>query len=419
MPNDIFNTDQLQRLPLFQTVSGGQLSKLAANLQRAHFNAGDILAYEGDRGDSSFVLLAGEVDIIKSLGKPEESILFTTGAGDFIGEMSLFEPDGVRVATIRAKSAVDALLITRELFENLIHNEPELAFEISRILVLRVRDSNDRLYAKNEALEKALTQLKAAQAELIDKERMERELELARTIQEDILPKEFPQPDRYGLGARMNPAREVGGDFFDFIRLSDHRIGVLIGDVSDKGVPAAIYMALTRSLIHAEARRSSSPETVLTRVNALLSEMSEAKMFVTTLYGILDCQSGRFEYARAGHELPIILDDANQEHVPPKTPGQPLAMFDEPLFDTQVLQLQPGMSLLLYTDGATDATCPDGSFYGLGQLMDNLRKSHKQNSAQGIVDDLMESILNHQHNATQYDDITLIAIRAYPTPTQS
>lgn len=419
MPKDIFDTNYLQKLPLFQTVSSGQLSKLAANLQRVHFTAGEVMAYEGDRGDSSFVLLSGEVDIIKSLGKPEENLLFTTGAGDFIGEMSLFEPDGVRVATIRARTGVDVLLITRDLFNNLIHNEPELAFEISRILVLRVRESNDRLYAKNEALEKALVQLKAAQAELIDKERMERELELARTIQEDILPKEFPQPDRFGLGARMNPAREVGGDFFDFIRLSDHRIGVLIGDVSDKGVPAAIYMALTRSLIHAEARRSATPETVLTRVNKLLSEMSEAKMFVTTLYGILDCQSGRFEYARAGHELPIILDDDNNETIPPKTPGQPLALFDEPRFDSQVLQLNPGMTLLMYTDGATDATCPNGTFYGMHQLMDNLRKRHRQDSAQGIVDDLMTSILNHQQDSTQYDDITLIAIRAYPNPPES
>ncbi len=415
MTSELFNTDNLRKIPLFSSVSLGDLQKLAATMQRVRYEPGEVICHEGDRGDSFYTILSGEAEIIKALGTPEEQSLFIAYPGDFIGEMSLFEPDGVRVATVRAKTRVDALQMTREGFDNLIHTQPDLAFEVSRVLSLRVWDSNERLQQKNEALEKTLVQLKAAQAELIDKERMERELELARKIQEDILPKEFPQPDNYGLGARMSPAREVGGDFFDFISLSDHRIGIVIGDVSDKGVPAAIFMALTRSLIHAEARRSSSPETVLIRVNALLTEMSDAAMFVTAMYGILDCKTGRFEYARAGHELPIIIDDENNEIIPERSTGQPLAMFDNPLFDKQTLYLKPGTTVVMYTDGVTDATNVHDEFFGLQSLMNDVREHHRR-SAQSLVDDLMRNIHAHQKGSTQYDDITLISIRAYPQP---
>lgn len=413
MPTPNFDTDNLRKIQLFASVSGKELQALVATMQRVAFQPGEILMREGERGNSFYTILSGEVEIIQAFGRLEEQLLFVTGPGEFLGEMALFEPDGVRNATVRARTEVDALRMTRAGFDHLIHTQPQLAFEVSRVLSTRVNDANTRLRIKNKALEEALIELKAAQAELIDKERMERELELARTIQQDILPKAFPQPDRFSLGACMSPAREVGGDFFDFIRLSSHRIGILIGDVSDKGVPAAIFMALTRSLIHAEARRSTSPRVVLERVNQLQHEMSQAAMFVTTLYGILDCQTGRFEYARAGHELPIILFDDNAEFVPPSDRGQPLALFEQPLFDTQTIQLNPGMTLLLYTDGATDSTGPNGEFFGLDRLKAHYA-AHDRRTAQALVDDLLVEIAAHQQGSRQYDDITLMAIRAVP-----
>ena len=414
MTDRLLAPTELRKIALFSSVSEEDLQKLTATMQLASFPKGEIIVREGDRGDSFYTIISGKAAIIKAMGTPEEQQLFIAGKGDFIGEMALFEPDGVRVATVIAHSDVVALEMTRAGFDDLIHNQPQLAYEVSRVLSLRVRDVNNWLQSKNELLEQTLEQLKAAQAELIDKERMERELELARKIQEDILPRELPQPEKYDLGARMTPAREVGGDFFDFIRLSEHRIGVLIGDVSDKGVPAAIFMALTRSLIHAEARRSTSPETVLRRVNSLMHDMSEAAMFVTVLYGIMDCESGYFKYARAGHELPIILDKDNIEHVPPHDQGQPLALFEDPSFDTQGIQLDPGTTLLLYTDGATDSTGPDDSFFGLDRLKANLL-AQKRTSAQEVCDRLMTEIKGHQQYSVQYDDITLIAIHTHET----
>jgi sigma-B regulation protein RsbU (phosphoserine phosphatase) len=135
-------------------------------------------------------------------------------------------------------------------------------------------------------------------------------------------------------------------------------------------------------------------------------------MFVTVLYGIMDCETGHFDYARAGHELPIILDQDNVEHVPPHGQGQPLALFEDPFFDTQGIQLGPGTTLLLYTDGATDSTGPDDSFFGLDRLKATML-ADKRTSAQEVCDRLMDAIKDHQQDSTQYDDITLIAIHTH------
>jgi sigma-B regulation protein RsbU (phosphoserine phosphatase) len=138
--------------------------------------------------------------------------------------------------------------------------------------------------------------------------KMEDELDFARKIQRSILPGEPPRKIGCDFGALMIPARAVGGDFYAFIDLDENRVGIAVGDVSDKGVPAALFMALTFSLIHTEARRSSSPRDVLSTVNQYLLSMNESGMFVTVLYGILDRLTREFWYARAGHDQPIVLD---------------------------------------------------------------------------------------------------------------
>lgn len=162
-----------------------------------------------------------------------------------------------------------------------------------------------------EALRENISQLRAAQAELVKKERMERELELARQVQQSVLPRIFPLMPGYTFAARNEPARQVGGDFYDVILLDAHCFGVVIADVSDKGMPAALYMALTRSLLLAEARRERSPFTVLTNVHRLLLELGEPNMFVTVFYGVVDGPARRLTYARAGHDRPLLLRGGN------------------------------------------------------------------------------------------------------------
>ncbi len=412
MSKSLFSTSNLLQIPLFSSISPTVLGQLMETMKKLEFEKGELLCREGDTGDSFFIILDGEIEIIKALNTPEQQLLELAGPGDFFGEMSLFQVEGVRAATVRARSRVHALEMTRADFSQLIHSDPEIAVEVARVLSLRVRESNNFLHEKNERLEKALQELRAAQAELIIKERMERELEVARRIQEDILPQTLPAYEGYDFGARMVPAREVGGDFFDFIPLSGHRTAVVIGDVSDKGVPAAIFMALTRSLVHAEAHRSADPAVVLRRVNRLSLEMSEAAMFVTVLYGILDCHAHVFEYARAGHELPLIVTDDQTMLEIPFDRGQPLSLFENPVFDTNKITLPKGSMLLMYTDGATDVTDPEGNFYGLKRLQEFLCQDPRDNG-QGTCDRLVQAILSHKGESTQYDDVTLVAIRAH------
>ncbi len=411
MQPDQFSTNRLSKIPIFELVPPAVLHKILQSANRIDVPPGTIISREGDPGNSFYIILDGEVDVIRAHGTPEEQLLETTSEGSFLGEMSLFQPDGVRAASLIARTRVLILEMTRADFNVLIHSDPQIAFEVSRVLSARVRESNNFLHTRNQQLEQTLQELRTAQAELIVMERLEHELELARTIQEDILPKILPTYDGFNFGAQMNPARQVGGDFFDFIPLSGHRTAIVIGDVSDKGVPAAIFMALTRSLVHAEARRSSVPAVVLQHVNTLQFEMSQAAMFVTILYGILDCKTGVFEYARAGHELPLFIGPDGQEIKIPYQQGQPIGLFSEPALDTYSVQLVPGSTLLMYTDGAPDATDEQENFFGLARLRATLLGLDRQN-AQQLCDQIMDTIVAHEGASTQYDDITLVAIHA-------
>src|SRR5690606_3520234 len=157
-----------------------------------------------------------------------------------------------------------------------------------------------------ESLQDHIEQLKAAQAELVKKERLEQELELARRVQQSMLPRIFPLVPGYAFAAMNRPARHGGGGFYDALVLRADPVGIVVGDVSDKGLPSALYMALTRSLLFAEARRERSPARVLENVHRLLLALGEANMFVTIFYGVIDVQNRRLTYARAGHDYPLL-----------------------------------------------------------------------------------------------------------------
>ena len=217
-------------------------------------------------------------------------------------------------------------------------HDQELLFTLVYNLVVALKHArsfeeiahlNRSLQAQNLELEKAYRELQEAQAHRIEKEKLERELHLAWEIQHSMLPRSLPRFTGFDFGARIVPARVVGGDFYDFIPLDEHTLGVAVGDVSGKGLPAAIFMAMTRSLMRAEASRTRSPGEALRGVNKQLLEMNEASMFVSVLYGILDGKTRRFHYARAGHELPLLCN-ASGVVAPPVGVGQFLAFFPDP-----------------------------------------------------------------------------------------
>lgn len=209
----------------------------------------------------------------------------------------------------------------------------------------------------------------------------------------------------------MAPARSVGGDCFDFIGLGGDSLGIVVGDVSGKGIPAAILMALTRSLLRAEGSRAASPREALQNVNRHLLDMNEAEMFVTVLYGVLNRGTREFQFVRAGHDMPVVVDGRGEAVTLPPGRGQPLGVIPEPALDEQRLIILPGSTLLIYTDGAPDALNPQGAFFGLERLQEAVR-ANRQASAQALCDRLLQAVIEHQGVAPQHDDVTLVAVQA-------
>ena len=226
-----------------------------------------------------------------------------------------------------------------------------------------------------------------------------------------LLPRTLPHLPGFGFGAKIVPARVVGGDLYDFIPLSHDALAIVIGDVSDKGVPAAIFMAQTHALIRSEARQNRSPRETLERVNKYLMEMNASGLFVTVLYGILDRTTHEFRYARAGHELPLVRQPTGEIFTPPQGQGAPLGIFDFVLLDEGMLELPRDSTMLLITDGVTEALNVEREQFGTERIQELLRQERKQD-AQTLCKDFLDSIALFRGEAPVHDDITVVAIQA-------
>ncbi|MGF1473103.1 MAG: PP2C family protein-serine/threonine phosphatase [Rubrobacteraceae bacterium] len=246
------------------------------------------------------------------------------------------------------------------------------------------------------------------QLEAQERERIEQELRVARLIQQTLLPKSVPEPGGYQLGAYYQPAREVGGDFYDFLELPDGRLGVVVGDVTDKGVPAALVMATTRTMLRAAAQRFDSPGDVLERVNDVLHPDIPPNMFVTCLYAILDPQTGRLQYANAGHDLPYMRHAEGAAEL--RATGMPLGLMPGMGYEEKEVVLGDGDTVLFYSDGLVEAHAPDKEMFGFPRLQ-GLVGAHKGNGPE-----LMDFLLTELDRFTgkdweQEDDITLVTLQ--------
>jgi serine phosphatase RsbU (regulator of sigma subunit) len=406
--------DLIGKIPLFAGLPRFEFEQLAKTLQPCEFPEQAILFQEGQTDDLCFILLEGQVEIIKSLGDATERNLGVRSEGALLGEMSLFSLGGAHTASVRARSAIKALKMTHQDFNALLHRRPSLAYQIVSSLSRRLEESENLtiidLKEKNRQLTLAYQELKAAQAQIIEKEKMERELEIARRIQLNILPHSLPQHPDFDFGALMIPARAVGGDLYQFIPLKRNRLGIVVGDVSDKGVPSALFMSLVYSLMRAEAERGSAPAKVLQKVNHYLLEINVEEMYVTLLYGILDFSSGDFSYARAGHPPPYILDEHGEQTQLTSGLGQPLGLFDDPVLDEQSLRLPPGGLALIYSDGLSEASDSQGEEFGATRLQASLSAS-LQKTSQEICEQLWNEVKLYTAEMPQQDDFTVVSIR--------
>jgi serine phosphatase RsbU (regulator of sigma subunit)/anti-sigma regulatory factor (Ser/Thr protein kinase) len=249
------------------------------------------------------------------------------------------------------------------------------------------------------------------QAEARTRERFEQELEVARLIQKNFLPRELPELAGWHVAAYYQPAREVGGDFYDVIPLADGNVGFVIGDVTDKGVPAALVMAATRSVLRSFAQRLADPSAVLEQVNEHLCPDMPEKMFVTCFYGVLEPTTGRFRFANAGHDVPYLKTAGGSIEL--RARGMPLGLMTGMAYEEKQLVLQPGDSLLLHSDGIVEAHNPAREMYGFPRLMAAVAAFP---GGAEMIDCVLTDVRSHTGpDAEQEDDITMVTVQRSPS----
>jgi sigma-B regulation protein RsbU (phosphoserine phosphatase) len=411
--NQAERTILLAGTPLFKSLPPAELEHLAGTLPSHEFTPGSLLMREGEKGRQIYILLEGEVEVIKALGTADERPLGVHSPVTVFGEMGLFDPEGSHTASVKARTPVCVLEMPHQDFDGLLQRHPAMVYNLARTLSLHLENTENAtildLREKNRELSQAYQELQAAQDQLIIKERLEKELAIARQIQESILPESLPRLEGFDIAALTVPAREVGGDYYDFIPIDHHRFGLVIGDACDKGIPAALYINITSSLIHIEAPRTPSPEATLQLVNHHLQGMSRSGMFVTLLYGILDV-SGHFDYCRAGHPPPLVLDGSLKPVQVELRTGLPLGVQEQVTLDAQSISLPPGGVMLIYSDGLTEAQDVHGHQFGAFHLAQEL-PALCHLPAEQICARLWEQIKIFCGDQLQADDFSVIVIK--------
>src|ERR671915_922371 len=265
------------------------------------------------------------------------------------------------------------------------------------------KDLEKRVAERTEQLKSAMAK---QQQEAQERERIEQELRVARLIQHTLLPKSAPELEGHQMAVYYQPAREVGGDFYDFLRLPDGRLGLIVGDVSGKGVPAAIVMAITRTMLRA-AYHLGSPGEILKQVNDNLFPDIPPNMFVTCLAALLDSRTGRLQYANAGHDLPYVPNSAGVSDL--RATGMPLGLMPNMSYEEKEITLQPGESILLYSDGLVEAHSPQREMFGFPR-MQRYVGAHPEGAA--LIDSLLAELEQFTGEEwEQEDDITLLTLQ--------
>lgn len=405
--------------PAGEQLDAQMLVSLRAIAACRTYPPGSVLTRQGETEHTFYVIENGRAVVLRRLEDGTEQVLNTLGPRQAFGEMAVLD-NSPRLATIRTLTETSVLEITADQFKEVVRQDPELALHITRRVLSNLRTLDQLaiqdLRTKNALLQAAYLDLKAAQAELVEKERLERELELAAEMQRSLLPAVLPRYDDYRFAAYLAPARHVGGDLFGVQPLDDEHVALLLADVADKGMYAALLMAVTRTLFMQEAQRSLSPAEVALAVHRGLltvgggGEDGGMDGFVTAFYGVLHRPSGRLTYVRAAQDHPLLLRPG-QPPTPLPGDGRFLGMIAELTLREQEIILQPGDTLLLYSDGVTDARNDSDESYGLERLKSALQRVGGR-GAQPAIGALAGDISAWRGNAAAFDDVTMLLVEA-------
>ena len=421
----------LARHPIFARFDPRALRTVAARCSSVTFPAGETIMRQGEHGSFALVILEGEVDVYVEI--PAGLIhMATLGQDRVVGELGGFA-DVPRTATIVARTDIAALRVDRDNLMSLAAEFPSIGIEIIGELGQRLHSTNQSLayltYAANAlardeydaAMLVELTNQSGAlasfarafadmAAEIRAKQSRREEMQAAAAIQQSILPGPLPSGGtrlRVDLHADMRPAREIGGDFFDFFLIDEDRLAFTVADVSGKGIPAALFMAVSRTVMR-NAASGTEMATRMSDANRLLSAENAACMFVTMFHGVLDLTTGLLRYCNAGHNPPYLLRaDGGRETL--KATGIPFGIDSDRPYRIAEISLVPGDALFLFSDGITEAFSPAGEIFGEARLERALDGARGRGAAE-MVAEVIGATDEFAAGAEQSDDITCLAL---------
>ncbi len=357
-------------------------------MKKEIFKKGDIIFKMGDKADKMFYIKTGALKLVEINKVVKE--------GQVIGEMGIFSPSKQRMSTAVCEDDLEVYTLGKEDVVELFKHDSTVALDLMHLSCERFMENLKR---ETEA-----------------KERIKSELRIAHEIQISMLPRIFPPfPGRkeFDIFATMVPAKEVGGDFYDFFFIDKNKLCFLVGDVSGKGVPASLFMAISKTLLKTEALHGLSPDEVLYRVNNTLFPDNDTCMFVTIFCMILDVETGRIQFANAGHNPPLICKDKENFEFLDLPKGCIAGVLENSKFESRELVLKPNDTLFLYTDGVTEAMNPKNELFSeerLKKALLNLKKHNIQNVVD-IIYGVSQEIKLFTKGTFQSDDITMLALK--------
>jgi serine phosphatase RsbU (regulator of sigma subunit) len=419
--------------PIFARFDRASLLAVASQCGFATYPAETTLMREGESGDFACVILEGEADVFVEL--PAGPIhMARLGRNRIIGELSVFT-DLPRTATVIARTYLVVVRIDRDSMMRLCAEYPSIGAAVIGELGGRLAGMNRALasltyaaeaFGRDEYDAAMIDELSSQQgatasfaqafagmaAELQAKQDRRREMQAAAVIQQSILPPPLPSTARVDLHAEMHPAREIGGDFYDYFMLDGDRFAVTVADVSGKGIPAALFMAVSQTVLRGVASEGDDMAAGMAAANRVLSAQNAAAMFVTVFHGVVDLSSGALRYCNAGHNPPYLLRAAGGHETLGAT-GVPLGVDHDLPYRIGEIALHPGDRLFLYSDGISEAFDEAGEAFGTARLETALEAA-RAGSAADLVGAVLDATTAFVGGAEQSDDITCLALAFRP-----
>jgi len=365
--------------------SKDDFSWLLSYMKKEKFRKGEMLFKMGDKADKMYYINKGSIKLAE--------INKIINEGQVIGEMGIFSPYQERMASAVCAEDLEAYTLSKDELLKLCEQDHVLVFNLMQLSFARFIENLKK--------------------ETETKERIKSELRIARDIQVNMLPGKFPPfPERkeFDIFATMEAAKEVGGDFYDFFFVDENKLCFLIGDVSGKGIPSALFMAITKTLLKTEALRGVKPDEILSRVNNILFPDNDACMFVTVFCVILDLETGRIQFANGGHNPPLIYSGSSGFDYLEAPKGLVVGIMPDTRFGYGQLLLKPEDAIFLYTDGVTEAMNPEGKMFSEERLKSCL-VNFKGKDVSDMIYDVEAEIKFFVQGAQQSDDITMLALK--------